>query len=115
MNRIIGVGTVAASVLAAAVIVIGCGRATQPVPAVQTSPGPTTAPAMLDEAAIGDPYEAHAKLYANNRFPSATQCGQCHPTQYRQWSISQHSYAQVSPIFNAMREQMDKGVNGTLG
>ena len=94
-------------------MVSGCGGGAEPAPAAAQAV--RTTPVMLDESAVADPYAAHAKLFATDRFPSATQCGQCHPTQYRQWSISQHSYAQVSPIFNAMREQMDKGANGTLG
>jgi hypothetical protein len=58
---------------------------------------------------------AHARLYAASRFPSATACGQCHPTEYRQWSISQHAYAQMSPVFNAMQGKIIKGTNGTNG
>ncbi len=49
---------------------------------------------------------AHEALFARNRFPSATQCGECHPTEYRQWSVSQHAYAQMSPIFNAMSAEI---------
>ena len=45
----------------------------------------------------------HAEVLISSRFPSATKCAACHPTQYRQWSASQHSYAQLSPIFNAMQ------------
>jgi len=83
-------------------------------PAAQTSLLPTTQPQMMDNTAA-DAYEAHARLFVTNRFPSATQCGECHPTQYRQWSVSQHAYAQVSPIFNAMQAKITKGTNGTNG
>ena len=51
----------------------------------------------------------------SNRFPSATKCAACHPTQYRQWSASQHSYAQLSPIFNAMQGAIVHLTNGTNG
>ena len=68
-----------------------------------------------DLPATADSYDQHAQLFAQGRFPSAMQCGKCHPTQFRQWSISQHSYAQLSPIFNAMQGNIDKGNNGTNG
>ena len=58
---------------------------------------------------------AHAQVFLNDRFPSATQCASCHPTQYRQWSISQHAYAQMSPVFNAMQGSVGFLSNGTLG
>ncbi|HIC44721.1 MAG TPA: hypothetical protein EYO73_10730, partial [Sulfurimonas sp.] len=57
----------------------------------------------------------HAKLMLGDRFPSATECGECHPTQYKQWSVSQHAYAQMSPIFNAMQATVMKFTAGTNG
>lgn len=30
----------------------------------------------------------HDALFADNEFPSATLCKQCHPRQYREWSVS---------------------------
>ena len=58
---------------------------------------------------------AHAKVLLDDRYPSATKCESCHPVQYRQWSISQHSYAQMSPVFNAMQGSIGFLTNGTLG
>jgi len=49
------------------------------------------------------------------RFPPATACGSCHPRHYRQWSVSQHAYAQMSPVFNAMHGKILKLTNGTNG
>lgn len=60
-------------------------------------------------------YDAHAKLFEKERYPSATSCGECHPTHYREWSGSQHAYAQMSPIFNAMFGKINKLTNGTNG
>ena len=37
--------------------------------------------------------EAHEALFAEARYPSAGTCGTCHPKQYREWAVSQHSYA----------------------
>jgi hypothetical protein len=69
----------------------------------------------MDELTGDNGDAAHARAFATTRFPSATVCGQCHPTQYRQWSASQHAYAQLSPIFNAMFAKIIKGTNGTNG
>lgn len=104
------------AVFGVALYVSGCTPESSSSP--QTQPAPVAAAqdkAKDSGAEQVNGYDAHAKLLASNRFPSATQCGQCHPTQYRQWSISQHSYAQVSPIFNAMQAQITKGTNGTNG
>ena len=48
-------------------------------------------------------------------FPSATECGECHPQQYKQWSVSQHAYAQMSPVFNAMQATVMNFTAGTNG
>lgn len=67
------------------------------------------------KAIIDNPDLAHAQVYLGDRYPSAVECASCHPVQYRQWSISQHSYAQMSPVFNAMQGTISKLTNGTLG
>ena len=59
--------------------------------------------------------EEHEALFSENRFPSATTCGNCHPTHYRQWSVSPHAYSQMSPVFNAMHGTILKLSNGTNG
>lgn len=72
---------------------------------------------LIDEAATseGADYEpdyeiggtsaadAHFDLFLENRYPSAATCATCHPKHYREWSVSQHAYAQLSPIMNAMQ------------
>lgn len=57
----------------------------------------------------------HAELLISNRFPSADKCAACHPRQYKQWSASPHSYAQLSPVFNAMHGTILQRTNGTNG
>lgn len=57
----------------------------------------------------------HASLFLEGRFPSATTCRTCHPDHYREWSVSAHAYAQMSPIFNAMHGTILKLTNGTNG
>ena len=58
---------------------------------------------------------AHAHCFTNDRFPSAKKCRECHPDHYREWSVSPHAYAQLSPVFNAMSGKLNKKNNGTLG
>ncbi len=58
---------------------------------------------------------AHADCYIDDPFPSAAKCGKCHPQHYREWSVSPHAYAQLSPVFNAMSNKLIKLNNGTLG
>ncbi|MGH8094671.1 MAG: multiheme c-type cytochrome [Chthoniobacterales bacterium] len=72
-------------------------------------PKPAGAGTALNAAA------AHAQLLVENKFPSASTCATCHPTQFRQWSVSQHAYAQISPVFNTMQATIDKRTSGTNG
>lgn len=58
---------------------------------------------------------AHAAVFKNNEYPSATECATCHPDHYREWSVSQHAYAQLSPVFNAFHGTVVKLTNGTNG
>jgi hypothetical protein len=48
-------------------------------------------------------------------FPSAKQCGQCHPKQFREWSRSMHAYAQHSPVFEAFNLTLIERTGGTIG
>ena len=61
------------------------------------------------------PNEAHAQIFIDAEYPSATECSACHPKQYKEWSVSQHSYSQMSPIFNAMQATVGKFTAGTNG
>lgn len=59
--------------------------------------------------------QAHAACFKNDCFPSAKQCATCHPKHFREWSVSSHAYAQLSPVFNAMSNKLIKLTSGTLG
>jgi nitrate/TMAO reductase-like tetraheme cytochrome c subunit len=59
--------------------------------------------------------EEHAKLFAETKYPSATTCRTCHPDHYREWSVSPHAYAQLSPVFNAMQGVIIFANSGTMG
>ncbi|WP_175443035.1 multiheme c-type cytochrome [Halofilum ochraceum] len=62
-------------------------------------------------------YEMHKAAFedAGNRYPSANECATCHPRQYRQWSVSQHAYAQLSPVYMAMQMTINAKTSGTNG
>ena len=57
----------------------------------------------------------HRVFFVEHRFPSATACKTCHEDHYREWSVSPHAYAQMSPVFNAMHGTILKRTNGTNG
>jgi Cytochrome c554 and c-prime len=67
------------------------------------------------EAPAATALEEHEKLFLENRYPSANTCATCHPKQYREWSVSQHAYAELSPIFMAMQNTINRLTNGTNG
>ena len=62
---------------------------------------------------------ARALIETDNAFESpytsAKVCGECHPKQFDEWSVSPHAYAQLSPVFNAMHGKLVQQTNGTLG
>ena len=83
---------------------------------VATDPAPPAeAPAPRDEVLKHVIDQAHAECFEDDPFPSAEKCGKCHPQHYREWSVSPHAYAQLSPVFNAMSNKLIKLNNGTLG
>lgn len=62
-----------------------------------------------------DGSEAHSSLFLENRMPAASTCAKCHPRHYEQWSISQHAYAQLSPIYHTFQAALNKLTNNTNG
>ena len=59
--------------------------------------------------------QAHAACFDDDPYPSAKKCAKCHEGHYREWSVSPHAYAQLSPVFNAMSNSTIKLTNGTNG
>ena len=59
--------------------------------------------------------EQHLNLFVENRYPSANTCGTCHPKHYKEWSVSQHAYAQLSPIYLSLNNKINKLSNGSNG
>jgi nitrate/TMAO reductase-like tetraheme cytochrome c subunit len=85
------------------------GTPPTPEPAATTTPTPPPAQSMESAA------EAHEAMLVENKFPSASTCATCHPTQFRQWSVSQHAYAQMSPVFNSMQATINRRTSGSNG
>ena len=59
--------------------------------------------------------EMHEAVLAQTRFPSAQVCAQCHPRQYREWSVSPHAYGQLSPVVTAFQNISNKQASSTIG
>lgn len=85
--------------------------------AAGVSAGPSGASAQSTgesgEAIASD--AVHLAFFLDDRFPSATACQTCHEDHFREWSVSPHAYAQLSPVFNAMHGTILKRTNGTNG
>ncbi len=91
----------------------------QPVPVAPVVEGED---ALIDLASLSrtevigaTAYEAHTQCYEGNPFPSAKTCGKCHPKHFREWSVSPHAYAQLSPVFNSFQNAENILLHGTLG
>ena len=69
----------------------------------------------LDNADSKSAEQSHDKLFKKVEFPSAQECGGCHLQIYREWSVSRHAFAQISPTFLAYQATLVKLTKGTLG
>ncbi len=57
----------------------------------------------------------HEALFAESKFPSAATCGTCHPKHYKEWSVSSHSYAQLSPVYLSLSSEINELSSGSNG
>ena len=57
----------------------------------------------------------HLALFVEGRYPSANTCGVCHPKHYKEWSVSQHAYAQLSPAYLSLNNKINQLSNGSNG
>ena len=62
-----------------------------------------------------DAAAAHKALLSENRYPAAVTCAACHPRHYKEWSISQHSYAQLSPVYQSLSNKINELASGSNG
>ncbi|PJI43525.1 multiheme c-type cytochrome [Ferrovibrio sp.] len=59
--------------------------------------------------------DPHADLFATTSYPSAVQCGACHPKVFSEWSASNHAYASISPMFHKFEQAINTLASGTIG
>ena len=62
-----------------------------------------------------EPTNPHETMDMESIYPSAKTCAACHPKQYSEWAVSQHAYAQMSPIYMAMQMRINSLTSGTNG
>jgi len=74
-----------------------------------TAPRPTTGQEIPKI-----PPGKNAKAVADAQYPSAKVCGECHPKQFAEWSLSSHAYAAVSPMFNKFEQKINDLARGTI-
>jgi hypothetical protein len=92
--------------------------ATPPVAASSSNASaPFAAPPAPATAAnsVQDGVDPHLALFAKNAYPSARECATCHEDIYREWSISAHAYAAVSPMFHKFEQKLNDLSQGTVG
>jgi hypothetical protein len=100
---------------------------TQPmVPAypLPTAPLPAGPPATSDDGAgasrstgakKADNDTTRCEFVARSLYPSASECRACHEKIYDEWSISNHAYAFVSPMFHKFEQTVNDITSGTMG
>jgi len=59
--------------------------------------------------------QSHWDLLSQDAYPRAAQCGVCHQKIYRQWSVSNHAYASISPMFHKFEQKISELSSGTVG
>ena len=87
-------------------------------PKKAASPAAVAEPASKPIMVNGKPVDVdaeHLKLFVESKYPSAATCRTCHPNHYKEWSVSAHAYAQLSPVFNAMQATVTKLTEGSNG
>ena len=59
-------------------------------------------------------HNPNARKLADAQYPSARVCGECHPKQFAEWSVSSHAYAALSPMFNVFDQRIYDLARGTI-
>lgn len=68
-----------------------------------------------DARADVTPQDPHAAMFSETDYPSAAQCGQCHPKVFEEWASSNHAYASISPMFHKFEQAISTLSSGTIG
>ena len=71
--------------------------------------------ALCTVDAVAAKEDPHAKVFAENQYPSASLCKQCHEQIYKEWSFSSHAYASISPVFHKFEQKINDLAQGTVG
>ncbi len=75
-----------------------------------------TQTAMKKDAPVKmDAEQAHKALLSEDRYPAAVTCAACHPRHYEEWSVSQHSYSQLSPVYQSLSNKINELASGSNG
>ncbi len=74
----------------------------------------TASSAYLKAAANAD-LDPHQEVFSRGAFPSATECKACHEQIYREWSVSGHAYAAISPMYQKFEQRINDLTQGTVG
>jgi cytochrome c553 len=110
MRRVLPVGALLVLVL----VVVTFSLREVPAAAAPPAPAPAAAQSGAPASPAGDA-DPHAKVYAENRYPSAAVCATCHPQQYDEWRYSAHAYASISPMFHKFEQRISELAQGTVG
>ena len=105
--------SLAAGLLLGTLVALGVTQS--PIGAATGEEPRTPEQARLNATSATAGQQTEDELLAEGRFPSAATGGTCHPTQYRQWSVSSHSYAQLSPVYLALNNTLSLITSGTNG
>lgn len=93
----------------------GCLTGEEPVPGVRITTASTARPPSTQPLATDAAAQHAALIHDEGPYVSAAKCATCHPNHYREWSVSPHAYAQISPVFNSMQAAVLFVTNGTNG
>lgn len=102
----------AASILLVTLSVLSPALARSGSPPLHAAASALAAASTEPHMPKGDP---HAAAFAESRYPSATVCATCHPTQYDEWRFSAHAYASISPMFHKFEQAISNLSQGTVG
>lgn len=76
--------------------------------------GIITAQAEVPSLLITPSVDPHSKIFAESSYPTAAACGQCHTQIYKEWAISSHAYASISPMFHKFEQTIVDLSSGTV-
>ncbi|MDB5978105.1 MAG: cytochrome [Nevskia sp.] len=85
------------------------------MPAPTPAEAPAEPPISAQAAAAKLGYDPHAAVFAKSDYPSATECAACHPRVFWEWSVSNHAYASISPMFHKFEQAINDLSSGTVG